>query len=93
MSPDKNSRLHLRVISPEKLLVDAEVFEVQVPGLDGYLGIWPEHRPLNACLSRGEIVFRSVAGREERLQINGGIIQVENDKILIFTNMGNDDRS
>ncbi len=93
MSPDKNAHLQLKVISPEKLLVEAEVYEVQVPGLDGYLGIWPGHRPLNACLSRGEIIFHSVDGREEKFQINDGIIQVENDKILIFTNMENDDRS
>lgn len=87
MGPDKNAHLQLKVISPEKLLVEAEVNEVQVPGLDGYLGIWPGHRPLNACLGKGEIIFHSVDGREEKIKINGGIIQVENDKILIFTNL------
>jgi len=91
MSGDLPAALHLRVISSEKLLVDAEVTEVQVPGLDGYLGIWPGHRPLNACLGTGEIIYRTVINREERIMVKGGIIQVENDKILVLTGMDNDD--
>ncbi len=91
MNPDKDSRLHLRVVSPSRLLVEAEVLEVQVPGLDGYLGIWPGHRPLNACLGQGQLVYRTVLGREERLDIKGGLVRVADDKILVFTGMENDD--
>jgi F-type H+-transporting ATPase subunit epsilon len=91
MNGDPPAAFHLRVISSEKLLVDAEVTEVQVPGLDGYLGIWPGHRPLNACLGTGEIIYRTVAKREERVMVKGGIIQVENDKILVLTGMDNHD--
>jgi F-type H+-transporting ATPase subunit epsilon len=82
---------HLRVISPERLLVEADVTEVQVPGLDGYLGIWPGHRPLNACLGTGEIIYRTTDHREEKVPVKGGILQVENDKILVLTGMDNDD--
>ncbi|MCX8160669.1 MAG: F0F1 ATP synthase subunit epsilon [Candidatus Saccharicenans sp.] len=91
MSSDKDSRLQLRVVSPSRLLVEAEVLEVQVPGLDGYLGIWPGHRPLNACLGRGELVYRTVLGREERVSITGGLVRVVDDKILVFTGMEDDD--
>ncbi|MGB9893856.1 MAG: F0F1 ATP synthase subunit epsilon [Candidatus Saccharicenans sp.] len=91
MSQEKGAHLHLKVISPERLLVEAEATEVQVPGLDGYLGIWPGHRPLNACLAKGEIIYRTTLNLENRVQVNGGIIQVENDKILVFTDMKDDD--
>lgn len=91
MNPEKDARLHLRVVSPSRLLVEAEVLEVQVPGLDGYLGIWPGHRPLNACLGQGQIIYRTVLNREERLDIKGGLVRVADDKILVFTGMEDDD--
>ncbi len=91
MSLDREARLQLRVVSPSRLLVEAEVLEVQVPGLDGYLGLWPGHRPLNACLGRGQIIYRTVLGREERLDIKGGLVRVADDKILVFTGMEDDD--
>lgn len=87
MTADPGVRMQLRVISPLKLLVESEVLEVQVPGLDGYLGIWPGHRPLNACLGKGEIIYRTVIGQEERVSINSGFLQVANDKILVFIDM------
>lgn len=91
MNPEKDTRLQLRVVSPARLLVEAEVLEVQVPGLDGYLGIWPGHRPLNACLGEGEIIYRTTLGREERLNIKSGLVRVADDKILVFTDMEDDD--
>ncbi len=93
MNPDRDERLQLRVISPARLLVEAEVLEVQLPGLDGYLGLWPGHRPLNACLGPGQIIFRTVLGREERLDIKGGLVRVADDKILVLTDMEDDDRA
>lgn len=91
MNPDRDARLQLRVIAPSRLLVETEVLEVQLPGLDGYLGLWPGHRPLNACLGRGQIIYRTVLGREERLDIKGGLVRVADDKILVLTDMENDD--
>ncbi len=91
MNPEKETRMHLRVISPSRLLVEAEVLEVQLPGLDGYLGIWPGHRPLNACLGQGELIYRTVLGREERVKVRSGLVRVVDNKILLFTEMEDDD--
>jgi len=91
MTADPKARMQLRVVSPHKLLVETEVLEVQVPGLDGYLGLWPGHRPLNACLGKGELIYKTVIGREERVTIRSGLLQVANDKILVFTDMEDDD--
>ncbi|MDI6845491.1 MAG: F0F1 ATP synthase subunit epsilon [Candidatus Saccharicenans sp.] len=83
--------MHLRVVSPERVLVEAEVLEVQFPGPDGYLGIWPGHRPLNTFLTRGELIYRTVLGRVETLGVRGGVVQVAGDKIIMFVEMEEDD--
>ncbi len=85
------SRMHLRVVSPERVLVEAEVLEVQFPGPDGYLGIWPGHRPLNTFLTRGELIYRTVLGQVETLGVRGGVVQVAGDKIIMFVEMEEDD--
>jgi hypothetical protein len=42
MSQDNPSSLRLRVITSRSLLADADVDEVSVPSLEGYLGILPD---------------------------------------------------
>jgi len=93
MSPESSVCFELKVISPTRLLTEAKVTEVQVPGLDGYLGIWPGHRPLNTCLSRGDITFKTTDNREERITIKGGLMKVEATKILIMADLDEHDRS
>ena len=87
MSPESSDFFELKVISPSRLLTESKVTELQVPGLDGYLGIWPGHRPLNACLGRGEIIFKTIDNREESVTIKGGVIKVESAKILIMADL------
>ncbi|MGB4704540.1 MAG: F0F1 ATP synthase subunit epsilon [Candidatus Saccharicenans sp.] len=89
-----DSRLQLRIVSPDRVLLEAEVLEVQFPGPDGYLGIWPGHRPLNSFLTRGEVIYRTVLGQTETLAVRGGVVQVGDDKIIMFVDMEeNDDRA
>ncbi len=87
MSSESSDFFELKVISPTMLLTEGRVTELQVPGLDGYLGIWPGHRPLNACLGRGEIIFKTIDNREESVTIKGGVIKVESAKILIMADL------
>lgn len=57
MTQDKLASIRLKVIAPDKLLIDDQVQEVSLPGLDGYLGILPGHRPLVVALGRGVIMY------------------------------------
>lgn len=84
MSETAPSSLRLRVISSRQLLAEEEVQDVTLPSLEGYLGIFPGHRPLMLALGRGEISFR-VSGREERFSVEGGYAEVEPDQVLVFT--------
>ncbi len=56
MLPDS---LTLQVVTPERQLIEeAGVSEVQLPGLDGYLGILPGHAPLLTELGIGQLSYR-----------------------------------
>ncbi len=50
--------IQLEIVTPERLVVQDTVVEVQIPGKNGYLGILPGHAPLITELSVGEITYR-----------------------------------
>ena len=86
MTNNLPSSIRLKVISSRKVLVDEEVQEVSLPSLEGYMGILPGHRPLILALSEGDITYR-LAGREERLTVRGGFAEVLPEKVLVFTDL------
>lgn len=90
MSTHLPSSIRLKVISPQKLLVDEEVKEVSLPGLDGYLGILPGHRPVFLGLAEGEIAYR-LDGKKISLPIQGGYAEVLPDNVLIFVDSVKDE--
>jgi len=93
MSPGPAASLQLKVITPRLLLVEAEVDEVSIPSLEGAIGILPGHRPLMVALGKGDIAFRQ-GKSEERFAVEGGTAEVLPDKVLVFTELSDEnDRS
>ena len=50
--------LKLEVITPEQIALQDVSTSVVVPGVDGELGIWPNHAPLLAGLKPGELLIK-----------------------------------
>ena len=46
----------LQLVSPERMLAEEEVDEVQVPGRNGYMGILPGHAALLSELMPGGVL-------------------------------------
>jgi len=75
--------LLLEIVTPERLAYSEEVDSVQVPGIDGELGILPNHAPLLSTLGVGELRIRK-GGSEELFAIVGGFVQVRPDKVVVM---------
>ena len=76
--------LHLQIATPDHLLVDDDVSEVQVPGADGYLGILPQHAPLLSELGSGEMYYITAKGSKRTLAVSFGWLEVLPDKVRIL---------
>lgn len=90
MSKELPASLHLKVITPQKLLVDIEVKAVSLPGLEGYIGVLPGHRTLLTALGKGWITYR-LDQREEKFPVEGGFAEVSAEKVLVFTTLSQDE--
>jgi F-type H+-transporting ATPase subunit epsilon len=75
--------IQLEVVTPERLVVEDTVAEIQIPGKNGYLGILPGHAPLITELSVGEISYRG-NGFTHYLAVAWGFAEVLPTKVTIL---------
>lgn len=83
MNQDLPTSIKLRVISPVDLLLDEDVQEVFLPSLEGFLGIYPGHRPLFVALGQGNLTYKR-ANIEKKISVQGGYAEILPDRVLVF---------
>jgi F-type H+-transporting ATPase subunit epsilon len=74
----------LQLVSPERMLVDEQVTEVQVPALDGYIGAMPGHAPLLSVLKPGGVLTYTAGGQTKSLAVYGGFVEVLPDRVRVL---------
>jgi F-type H+-transporting ATPase subunit epsilon len=74
----------LQLVSPERVLVEEQVTEVQIPGLDGYMGVLPGHAPLLSELKAGGVLTYKSGGGEKVIAVYGGFVEVQPDRVRIL---------
>jgi F-type H+-transporting ATPase subunit epsilon len=79
--------LHVSVISPEASLYEGDATSVVAPAFDGEVGILTGHAPMMALLGKGELRV-SESGGERKFVIEGGFLQVVENKVRIVTESG-----
>jgi len=75
--------LLLEIVTPERLAYSDTVDSVQLPGVEGELGVLPHHAPLVRMLGVGELRIRK-GGAEESFAIVGGFLQVRPDRVVVM---------
>lgn len=76
----------LQIVTPDKLLVNEQVDEVEIPGSEGYFGVLPGHTPLLASLTVGEMWYRK--GQETTyLSLAFGFCEVLPDRVTILATL------
>ncbi|CAM3459332.1 F0F1 ATP synthase subunit epsilon [Marinicrinis lubricantis] len=77
------STMVLEIVTPERKVYEKEVEMVLVKGVEGELGIFPNHVPLVTPLSIAPVRAK-VGGKEEVLAVGGGFMEVRKDKVVIL---------
>jgi len=80
------STIKLEIVTPEGKSFSEDVDMVTLTGIDGQMGILPQHMPLMTQLVAGEIVVRK-SNENTFLAVGDGFVQVTGDKISILTDM------
>ncbi|MEW5820574.1 MAG: ATP synthase F1 subunit epsilon [Cyanobacteriota bacterium] len=77
--------MRLKIVTPEKIILDVETKGVFVKAIDGELGVLPGHIPLMTALDIGVAHYITEENLTEFISIIGGTFKIENDEVTILT--------
>ena len=81
-----SDKIHLKVITHEKIVFEDDIDELYVQASDGRMGILKNHIPVISTLGIG--VAKVVQGKEAQcITIMGGILQFAHNKATILTDI------
>jgi F-type H+-transporting ATPase subunit epsilon len=73
----------LRIVTPERLLLDEEVEEVVARGTDGEFGVLPDHIAFLTTLAPGRLIYKA-GGQRHVLAIFGGYAEVADNVMTVL---------
>lgn len=76
--------MRLEIIAPDKELFAGEVRLAQLPGIDGLFEVLSHHAPMISALRKGKVKITDAQNQTQYIEINGGVVEVLNDKVLVL---------
>jgi len=80
------NKLKLEIITPDATAYSEDVDMVTLPGVEGQMGVYPQHVPLMTQMVPGEIIVRK-DGHDYFLAVGEGLAEITGDHIAILTDL------
>jgi F-type H+-transporting ATPase subunit epsilon len=84
-SPMANT-IKLEIVTPEATVYSEDVDMVTLPGVEGQMGVLPQHVRLMTQLVPGELIVRK-DGHDDFMAVGQGLVEVNNEHVSILTTM------
>ena len=81
------TKLLLEIVTPDRIVVQEQVDEIQLPGSEGYFGVLPGHTPLLSTLKAGDLWYR-IGSQRTTLPVTGGFVEVLPDRVTVLAEQG-----
>src|ERR1700733_6567081 len=87
---DQTNQLRVRLVTPERVLFEADAAAVELPSKSGYMEVLFGHAPLLAELGAGDVVVHGAQGGEgtpsgdSRFNVSWGFVEVLPDRVTIL---------
>ena len=79
------SLIRLKIVTPEKLVLEQEAYSVTLPVIGGEVTILPDHIPYIGSLAPGEIfIRREIEGEPEALATSGGFVEFHGNTLTLL---------
>jgi F-type H+-transporting ATPase subunit epsilon len=77
--------LHFELVTPDRLVMAADVYMVVVPGTEGESGIMAGHAPYMTTLRNGDVaVYKSPGAQPELIPVTGGFAEVSDKGLTVL---------
>ena len=81
------NKLQLSIVTPERLVLSEDVDQVNVPGVEGDLGILYDHAPILTTMRAGRFSYELLGekGRETtHMIVSGGYLEVTDNRVIVL---------
>jgi F-type H+-transporting ATPase subunit epsilon len=79
-------KLKFDIVTAERMVYSDDVDVVIAPGVEGQLGILPNHASLLTMLQPGEVVVRK-EGEETEMFVSGGFLEVMQNRVTLLADV------
>jgi F-type H+-transporting ATPase subunit epsilon len=80
------NQLRVRLVTPERVLLETLADSVDLPGKTGYFEPLYGHAPLVSLLGAGDVIVHGGEQDGQRYNVNWGFVEVLGDRITILAN-------
>ena len=77
--------VHFELVSPERLVMSAEVGMVVIPGAEGDFGVLPGHALMISNVRPGVVSIYNDRAIESRVFVAGGFAEVSDNRLTLLT--------
>lgn len=90
MAEPTSNQLRVRLVTPERILFEADAPAVELPAKNGYMEVLYGHAPLMAVLGAGDVRIHQGSGIEStspettRYNVSGGFVEVLPNRVTIL---------
>ena len=81
------NQLSLEVVTPFRTVLIEDVDSVTLPGIEGELGILPEHIPLLTTLDTGIMSYVNDSGNTQAIAVHWGYAQVDGNNVRVLAEL------
>jgi F-type H+-transporting ATPase subunit epsilon len=79
-------KLKLEIVTPDAQAYSDDVDMVTLPGVEGEMGVYPQHVPLVTQIVPGELHIRK-DGQDQFLAIGEGFVEITGERVAIMADM------
>jgi len=83
MPGQDNKLINFKIATPEQVVFKDEVEQITLPTKMGEITVLPDHIPLIAVLTPGE-VFIKKGNVKQAMSVSGGFIEVQAEKVVVL---------
>ena len=76
--------MYLEIVTPDQNIYSGDISSAVFPGSNGSFGILQNHAAIVATLKEGKIVITENDGKQQSFEVNGGVVEVNHDKIIVL---------
>jgi F-type H+-transporting ATPase subunit epsilon len=76
--------MKIEIITPDRKVFEGNIKSIRVPGKKGSFQVLKDHAPIVSTLENGLVIMVDQNGNESIYEINGGVIEVKANKIILL---------